>query len=1360
MTIGDIRSAKASTDKYYPSTDIYTDSERADEVKSAGTASLDDGTNADGAVTQTVTPECDAALNGTVGSSGSVTVTKKIGYASPVMGRWSDIVVGNGQAYIYAEMDTGVSLDGAYLTLHSLGNEVKVTLSAAYDSATGRTALSVPDGCEFLHENFFTVSDADTGNQFIIDIYLTVTFSGSVYLPSSAFSVSQNNAEPIAISLRDGHPTRAAVTLKQIGFDPASQRLSATGKVGTLEMKTGGCAGRSFRIEGCSYNSSADEWILNIRRVVDRSVGMTFPNTVYPIAAGDRFVLTDITMPDEYIEYASQRLLTRAQAVLAELSHPIAVLTPSMDAKFIKENGRTFLEGRFLDFEASLLSLGYMVMGYYSELIDTLTINENESSIPTYSLTLRERPRKSFKLPSDSAASTSEDVESSSGTSSSSSSATGVKGDKGDKGDTGDAGTGIQSVTQTTTSTADGGVNVVTVELTDGTSSQFTVRNGSKGSKGNAGSSAGFGTPTATAASLPSGSSPTAEVTASGPDTAKIFSFAFGIPRGASGGGGGAAEVVAYPDYLDIAEKDAETLYAVTYKGQCDLYLGEIRITKNITAVLPESMTVSGPVSLGGGAGAQATYTASISPSEATEREVTWSCVSGIASISSSGVLTAAGRGTAVVKAASAVRPSVWASVEVAVNTTMKVVFTGQGFDTARTAAYKYLFIRDSLHTGVADALLSSDFDGAAPANGCTFDAASVQAVGEAMTATTASLSLLLSTTADITAGVEVAEVEPSALQGILTAWGNVSASVLVGLSETGVEVTGVSITGLGTVYVSGNTARYAVEYTPSNTTQRGVTWSVVSGADYASIDQNGLLTVLAGASGSSVKIRATSRDNTAVYAEKSLTVTYYAKTVPTWSLASSMTLDPEGGTVTILVTDPDGKGWQVLASSWLTLKSGSLSGTGSGTLTLAYEAYTGGSSRTGSVTLRSEGGNVASCAAFQSAIQTPVALTGLAIESDNVADGKVSGGGVFKAVYTPSDTTQKGVVWSIVSGADYATIDSGGSTGECTVLFSADEAAVGQAVTIRCASTENAAIHADITVTIEESAVADWSVTGATALDGTAGATSQYGIDWGDVAEDEVTWSLTGATASDGTSYAGISSGGLLTLGSVWGTSAAPSSAVIGVVATSGSGESRTLEVTITKASGETSDPTWDLASALTLDPAGGTVTINVSNPDGKDWTVGFNTWMTLQSGAQGGTGDGSLTISYPANDTGAAREGIIILRGRSDILARCTVTQAASSSDAKANPTWALGAAETTAANTSGFYPTVTDADGVGWSLASDAEWISVQYNSVVGQLGFEWDTNTTGTERSGTVRLVSADGSTTFASCVITQEGGVAS
>lgn len=46
----------------------------------------------------------------------------------------------------------------------------------------------------------------------------------------------------------------------------------------------------------------------------------------------------------------------------------------------------------------------------------------------------------------------------------------------------GGTGTGIASVTQTTTSTADGGVNIITVTLSDGTTSTFRVRNGSKGS--------------------------------------------------------------------------------------------------------------------------------------------------------------------------------------------------------------------------------------------------------------------------------------------------------------------------------------------------------------------------------------------------------------------------------------------------------------------------------------------------------------------------------------------------------------------------------------------------------------------------------------------------------------------------------------------------------------------------------------------------------------------------------------------------------------------------------------------------------------------------------------------------------------
>ena len=52
----------------------------------------------------------------------------------------------------------------------------------------------------------------------------------------------------------------------------------------------------------------------------------------------------------------------------------------------------------------------------------------------------------------------------------------------------GDMGVGIASVVQTTKSTADDGDNIITVTLTNGTKSTFTVQNGSKGSDGESGS--------------------------------------------------------------------------------------------------------------------------------------------------------------------------------------------------------------------------------------------------------------------------------------------------------------------------------------------------------------------------------------------------------------------------------------------------------------------------------------------------------------------------------------------------------------------------------------------------------------------------------------------------------------------------------------------------------------------------------------------------------------------------------------------------------------------------------------------------------------------------------------------------------
>lgn len=63
-------------------------------------------------------------------------------------------------------------------------------------------------------------------------------------------------------------------------------------------------------------------------------------------------------------------------------------------------------------------------------------------------------------------------------------------------------GVGVASIAQTTTSGADGGVNVITITLTDGTAHTFQVKNGGKGSAGPAGPAPVRGTDYWTAADI------------------------------------------------------------------------------------------------------------------------------------------------------------------------------------------------------------------------------------------------------------------------------------------------------------------------------------------------------------------------------------------------------------------------------------------------------------------------------------------------------------------------------------------------------------------------------------------------------------------------------------------------------------------------------------------------------------------------------------------------------------------------------------------------------------------------------------------------------------------------------------------
>lgn len=961
----------------------------------------------------------------------------------------------------------------------------------------------------------------------------------------------------------------------------------------------------------------------------------------------------------------------------------------------------------------------------------------------------------------------------------------------GSSGAAGKDGVGIASV-ETTGSSASGGVNVVTITLTDGTSSKFNVRNGydgaagksayevavdegfdgaeadwleslkgkpgarggigpegksayeiavkegfegdelewldslkgapgQSGKDGTSGPAAGFGTPTASAVSVPSVMAPSVEVAASGPDTAKVFDFLFRIPRAASGGG--SAEVLAYPEYLDMPARDEDTLYAVTYQGKCDLYLGDIRITDNITAVLPSSILLSGPDGVAGGKGATALYTASLLPDNVTETGLTWSCstADGAASIDQGGLLTALGRGTVTVIAASVARPRVKAIKSVSINLTMRLVMTGQGFDTSRSSAYKYLLVSDELQS-LGLALVSSDFDGEVPTNGGTVDAAGVANLRDVIIGSpNGIMTFFLSKTADGTQAVEVASIDASSLgQSIVDAWDAVAAGVTVNTAGDAVALTGLSVSGDSTVGNMGNKAQYSVEYSPSDTTQRGVIWSVTSGSAYASIDQSGLLTVKSGANGNAVTIRATSKENTSIYAEKTVTVTYMLLTVPVTDVTlnkSALSLsvgDSEILVATVVPPRATDKSvvWSSSAPSVASVDQGgkvTAKSAGSAVITVTTN----------------DGGFTASCDFTVAAVtETYLRVTPAVV---NFA-GKQADGGIDAELEVESNQD-----WTATCEADWLDLLTDTGTGNETVIIGANSSndtgaerttsvvftgADGTVVTVTViqaagASSELApsisllqdTFSVPATTTSVTQRFSSKNLTGltATVTGGLEGAT----VNLNEVSKTIVvnfraneasservgTVTVTG-TRTDGkgtysksftvTQAASTAGTYLLTV------NVSPSDVSVSVQIGSGSLTTYTEPVrvaagvrvivvaiksgyvsrseTVTMDSDKTLDwtlqvaPSWTLTSQTVVD-TGDDIPFRITDEENVGWRVECPSWCSFENGTASGTGAASMLLSVDANDTGAERSGYVYLyaAGSSSIIKLCKITQAA---------------------------------------------------------------------------------------------------
>jgi hypothetical protein len=216
--------------------------------------------------------------------------------------------------------------------------------------------------------------------------------------------------------------------------------------------------------------------------------------------------------------------------------------------------------------------------------------------------------------------------------------------------------------------------------------------------------------------------------------------------------------------------------------------------------------------------------------------------------------------------------------------------------------------------------------------------------------------------------------------------------------------------------------------------------------------------------------------------------------------------------------------------------------------------------------------------------------------------------------------------------------------------------------------------------------------------------------------------------TSGAGCPWTAASNAEWITVGAAAGTG--PATVTFTVAPTSGPSRTGTLTiagtlVTVTQSPG----CSFEVAPLThTIDPAGGTRTVNVTAASGCAWTASSaQPWITITSGASG-NGSGTVTLSI-AGDTGPGRSGSVTVAGQS-----VTLTQGSGCSFAIAPDTRSLPAS---GGNTA---VTVTAGGGCAWTAKSNVSWITVSSGasgSGNGTVNLAI-ASTSGPGRSGTVTI----------------------
>jgi hypothetical protein len=376
--------------QYVPNLDIYPDdSERVDKVLSAGNPEDDGIINREGKqydLTKSIDiSSTDFTVSIPSGSTAEIVNETQIALAQFFIDENSRglvsmnpgmniIVLGEQIASIRAVFELADSHYGPWKNVSQIKEVSAVSINAT------NWSIAMPQmNIKFTSEK--RVFEA----YLMMKLYITPASSSArtatVVFPSAPLNINFNRLLPTTFTME----------LKQLGFD--IEERASVGKGKTISMKSGMCEGRNFAISEVRYNEGSDSWVLTCKRQQDDTLGMYFPNIPYEIKAGDEFVLLDIALPESYIRVAQERLLEEGQKLLARASRIQNHYEPSIDAKVMFESGRSLREGMFMEITDEDVvdnTTDYI-------LIDTLNIYEDESAIPTYKVTLRERRKVTYK---------------------------------------------------------------------------------------------------------------------------------------------------------------------------------------------------------------------------------------------------------------------------------------------------------------------------------------------------------------------------------------------------------------------------------------------------------------------------------------------------------------------------------------------------------------------------------------------------------------------------------------------------------------------------------------------------------------------------------------------------------------------------------------------------------------------------------------------------------------------------------------------------------------------------------------------------------------------------------------------------